>query len=67
MTFDKDSFWAQAYKPTALVTVQLYFRKQPDKTWLVNRAEVREVDKTPVTWGVAKAPPAKPESPGPGC
>ena len=56
MTFDKDSFWAQAYKPTALVTVQLYFHKQPNKTWLVNRAEVREVDKTPVTWGVAKAP-----------
>jgi hypothetical protein len=56
MTFDKDSFWAQAYKPTALISVQLYFRKQPDKTWLVNRTEVREVDKTPVTWGVAKVP-----------
>jgi hypothetical protein len=59
-TFDKDSFWAQAYKPTALVTVQLYFRKQPNKTWLLNRAEVREVDKTPVTWGMAKAQTAFP-------
>ncbi|MCX5645535.1 MAG: hypothetical protein NTZ17_12805 [Phycisphaerae bacterium] len=55
-TFDKDSFWAQAYKPTALITVELHFRKQPDRTWLLNRAEVREVDKTPITWGVAKAP-----------
>jgi hypothetical protein len=67
MTFDKDSFWAQAYKPTALITVQLYFRKQPNKSWLVCRVEVREVDKTPVTWGVAKAPPTKSESSGPGC
>jgi hypothetical protein len=65
MTFDKDSFWAQAYKPTALVTVQLYFHKQSNKTWLVNRAEVREVDKTPVTWGIAKAPAAQFESFGP--
>jgi hypothetical protein len=60
MTFDKDSFWAQAYKPTALVAIQLYFHKQPDRTWLVNRAEVREVDKTPVTWGVAKADTRRP-------
>lgn len=56
MTFDKDSFWAQAYKPTALIAVDLYLRKQPDKTWRVNRVEVREVDKTPVTWSVTKAP-----------
>jgi hypothetical protein len=56
ITFDKDSYWAQSYKPTALVGVQLYFRKQPNKTWLIHRTEVREVDKMPVTWGVAKAP-----------
>jgi hypothetical protein len=55
-TFDKDSFWAQAYKPTALIAVELHFRKQPDRTWLLSRAEVREVDKMSVTWGVAKAP-----------
>jgi len=60
MTFDKDSFWAQAYKPTALISVELYLRKQPNKTWLVNRAEVREVDKTPVNWGMAKAPVSEP-------
>lgn len=55
-TFDKDSFWAQAYKPTALIAVELHFRRQPDRSWLLSRAEVREVDKMPVTWGVAKAP-----------
>jgi len=56
MTFDKDSIWAQAYKPTALIAVDLSFHKQPDKTWRVSRVEVREVDKMPATWGVAKAP-----------
>jgi hypothetical protein len=53
MTFDKDSFFAQAYKPTALVTVELQFHKQPNKTWLASRVEPREVDKNPVTWGEA--------------
>lgn len=60
-TFDKDSFWAQAYKPTALIAVELHFRKQPDRSWLLSRAEVREVDKMPVTWGVAKAPTVVPD------
>jgi hypothetical protein len=56
MTFDKNSVWAQAYKPTALIAVDVYLRKQPDRTWRVTRIEVREVDKMPATWGVAKAP-----------
>jgi len=56
MTFDKDSVWAQAYKPTALIAADLYFHKQPDGTWRVSRVEVREVDKMPATWGEAKAP-----------
>ncbi|MBM4025931.1 MAG: hypothetical protein FJ280_11080 [Planctomycetes bacterium] len=50
--FDKDSYWAQSYKPTALVLVEFYLRKQPNKAWLVRRIEVREVDKMPVTWGM---------------
>jgi len=54
ITFDKESYWAQSYKPNALVVMQLYFRKQPNKTWLLNRAEVLEVDKMPVNWGAAK-------------
>lgn len=56
MKFDKDSYWANAYKQYALVKMQFFLRKQPDKSWLVNRAEVQEVDKTPVNWGVAKNP-----------
>jgi hypothetical protein len=56
MTFDKDSIWAQAYKPTALIAVDVYFHKQPDKTWRVSRVEVREVDKMPAGWNVTKVP-----------
>lgn len=58
--FDKDSLWAQSYKPSALVVMQFHLRKQPDGTWLVRRAEIVEVDKMAVTWGVAKALNAMP-------
>jgi len=57
LTFDQNSVWAQAYKQTALIAVDIYLRKQPDKSWRVNRIEVREVDKMPASWGVAEAPP----------
>lgn len=52
--FDPNSFWARSYKPNALVKVQVHLRKRPDKTWLVQRIEVLEVDKIAVGWGVAK-------------
>jgi hypothetical protein len=54
ITFDKDSFWAQSYKPNALIVADLYFRKQPDKTWLIDRIEVRELDKMPVSWSATE-------------
>jgi len=57
MQFEKDSFWAQNYKPAAMVTIQFYLRKQPDKTWRIRRAEVIEVDKMPVNWGVTRTIP----------
>jgi hypothetical protein len=52
-TFDKDSFFAQAYKPQALITVELHLHKQPNGTWLASRVEPLEVDKNPVSWGAA--------------
>ncbi|MEN6576682.1 MAG: hypothetical protein ABFD90_10090 [Phycisphaerales bacterium] len=58
--FDKDSVWARSYKPNALVVMQFYLRKQSNGAWLVRRAEVVEVDKLSVTWGVAKAQSAVP-------
>ena len=60
LQFDKNSFWAQNYKPSALVVMQFYVRKQSDGTWLVRRAEVVEVDKMPVTWSVTRAQTAAP-------
>lgn len=50
LQFDKDSYWAKAYKPSALVLMEFHLRKQSDGSWLVNRAEVREVDKMAVNW-----------------
>ncbi|MGE5293423.1 MAG: hypothetical protein ACM3VT_01210 [Solirubrobacterales bacterium] len=51
LQFHKDSYWAKAYKPSALVVMQFQLHKQPDGSWLVRRAEVQEVDKMPVNWG----------------
>lgn len=51
--FDKDSYWARSYKPSALVKVEITLAKQPDKSWLIRRIEVLEVDKMPITWRVA--------------
>jgi hypothetical protein len=50
LQFHKDSYWAKAYKTSALVRLEFHLRKQPDKSWLVHRAEVKEVDKMPVNW-----------------
>lgn len=57
VSFEEHSYWARNYKPNALVKMQFYLQKQPDGTWLVNRAEVKEVDKMAVHWGVARATP----------
>jgi hypothetical protein len=53
--FEKESFWVRTYgKASALVKVQLWLHKQPDKSWLLKRSEVLEVDTIPVGWRVAK-------------
>jgi hypothetical protein len=49
------SFWVRSYgKSAALVKAQFWLRKQPDKSWLITRIEVLEVDTMPTSWGVAK-------------
>jgi len=60
LQFHKDSYWAKAYKPSALVVLEFRLRRQRDKSWLVHQAEVREVDKMSVNWGAAWIPPAGP-------
>lgn len=48
--FDKDSYIALNYKQSFLVKVQLCLQKQPDKKWLINKAELLELDRQPVNW-----------------
>ncbi|MEN6333221.1 MAG: hypothetical protein ABFE01_03110 [Phycisphaerales bacterium] len=52
--FNKDSYWAKSYKPSAVVALDFYLRKQPDNNWLIRRVEVKEVDKMSVNWGVTR-------------
>jgi hypothetical protein len=52
--FEQDSYIAQNYKPWLLIKIRIDFQKQPDKSWLINRAEVLEVDKQPVQWRQVK-------------
>jgi len=48
--FEQASYIAQNYKPWLLIKLRVNLQKQPDKNWLVTRAEVLEVDKQPVQW-----------------
>lgn len=48
--FDKNSPIAQNYKSLLLTKVKLRMQKQPDGTWLINRAEILELDRQPVSW-----------------
>lgn len=50
MTFDKNSSISQNYKSFLLTKVELHLQKKPDGTWLINRAEVLELDRQPVNW-----------------
>jgi len=48
--FNEAGFIAQSYKALFLIEVKLHLQKQPDKRWLINRVELIEVDKQPVSW-----------------
>jgi hypothetical protein len=52
--FEQASYIAQNYKPWLLIKLRVNLQKQPDKSWLINRAEVLEVDKQPVQWRQVK-------------
>jgi low affinity Fe/Cu permease len=49
ITFEKDSYISRD-KSSILVKVKLYVEKQPDKNWLITRAEVLEIDRLQVDW-----------------
>jgi len=48
--FDKDSYISQNYKSFLLVKSRLSLRKQPDKSWLISRIEILELDRQPTSW-----------------
>ena len=50
LVFDKESFIARNYKSFLFVKAKLDLKKQPDKKWLIERIEVLELDRQPVSW-----------------
>jgi len=50
LVFDKNSFISRNYKSFIFVKARLNLTKQPDKKWFIERIEVLELDRQPVTW-----------------
>ena len=48
--FDKNSYVSENYKQFIFFKIELSFQKQPDKTWLISRGELLEIDKQPAKW-----------------
>lgn len=51
ITFQKDSYIAQNFLPFLQIKVDISLQKQTDNTWLINRVEIRELNKQQTTWG----------------
>jgi hypothetical protein len=49
--FDKQSHIYQSYKSQAFVKVEMDLDKQLDKSWLISRIELLELDRQAVNWG----------------
>ncbi len=49
-TFDKSSSISVDYKSSLFLKIELHFQKQQDKTWLINRVEILELDRQPAKW-----------------
>lgn len=50
ITFSKDSYISQNYLSFIQMKVELYLKKQTNNQWLINRAEIREINRQPVSW-----------------
>ena len=49
-TFDKNSSISVNYKSFLFSKIELCLQKQLDKTWLINRSEILELDRQPANW-----------------
>lgn len=50
ITFSKDSYISQNYLSFIQMKIELYLRKQTNNQWLINRAEIREINRQRVSW-----------------
>lgn len=50
MIFDQNSYFAENYKPSAQVRVDVTFEKRPGPGWLVRCVELRSIDGQPCSW-----------------
>lgn len=50
IVFDKQSYIYQDFRRIMLTKVKLNLQKQTDKKWLIDRAELLEIDRRPVNW-----------------
>mgnify|MGYP001036287361 CR=1 FL=1 len=48
--FDKNSYISQNYKSFLWVKARLSLQKQTDKSWLISRVEILELDRQPTNW-----------------
>ena len=48
--FDKQSRVYREYRPFVILKIQMDLQKEPDKRWLISRAEILEIDRQPVKW-----------------
>ena len=53
MYFERQSF-AYQYRPSILIKMKFDLQKQPDKNWLINRAEILQIDMQSVNWNYVK-------------
>ena len=49
-TFEQSSWVTQTYKSFIFFKAEIFFKKQPDSSWLITRINPLEVDKQPITW-----------------
>ena len=49
-TFDKNSSISVNYKSFLFSKIEFRLQKQEDKSWLINRTEILELDKQPAKW-----------------
>jgi len=50
MIFDKNSYFAENYKPSAQIRVDVKFEKRPGAGWLVRGIELRSIDGQAFSW-----------------